>query len=102
MRFEPKPFVRHTMPELVEEIRRVVLQEFGGVPPTPKHFARVARVKVATIAARFGTYAKAMAAAGFTYLTGENCPLRFLLRTACRLSSARRQGFLLRGCDFAC
>src|SRR5262249_10435888 len=46
MRFEPKPFIRRSVTELIQEIRRVVLEEFSGVPPRPMDFAQLSRVKV--------------------------------------------------------
>ncbi len=63
--------------ELLEEVRRVVEEEFAGVPPNPTMFAQHSRVSVSTLRKRFGgSYASALAKAGFNYTpVGVDPPL---------------------------
>jgi Homing endonuclease associated repeat/HNH endonuclease len=77
MQFQVSGLPGYSDTELLEEIRRVVEGEFAGVPPNPTMFAQRSRVSVSTLRKRFGgSYASALAKAGFNYApVGVNPPL---------------------------
>ncbi len=67
-RFEPKRLPGYSEANLLQEIRRVVEEEFQGHVPGPDQFKRASRrVGITTLYRRFGSYQAAMAKAGFTY-----------------------------------
>ncbi|MDO8630614.1 MAG: HNH endonuclease [Phycisphaerales bacterium] len=65
-RFIPDRLTGYSQSEIIAEIRRVVLEEFGGIVPSRDHFEKLARVSRVTIAKRFGTYREGLRQAGFT------------------------------------
>lgn len=66
MKFQPKRLTGYSESDLIQEIRRVV-QECGGVIPSRKEFARIARIHPTTITIKFGSYPQAVRKAGFDY-----------------------------------
>jgi hypothetical protein len=64
-RFKPARLLDYSKSEIIKEIRRVILDECGGIVPDRDHFERLARVSHSTIAERFGTYREAIRQAGF-------------------------------------
>ncbi|MEI7482861.1 MAG: HNH endonuclease [Elusimicrobiota bacterium] len=67
MQFKPKRLSGYTEADIIQEIKRVVLEEYKGVVPTRKEFARVARLHLSTVWTKFGSYEEAVRKAGFTY-----------------------------------
>jgi hypothetical protein len=67
MRFKPKRLAGYTEADLIEEMRRVVTEEFQGRIPNSTEFERVSRVSLGSILRKFGNYSTAMAKAGFAY-----------------------------------
>jgi len=67
IQFQPKRLAGYSELALIQEIRRVVVEEFGGEVPDRKQFARVARVWLTTITKKFGSYEQAIRKAGFAY-----------------------------------
>ena len=65
-RFTPDRLPDYSKSEIIKEIRRVILDECGGIAPSRDRFERLARVTHPTIAKRFGTYREAIRQAGFT------------------------------------
>jgi len=65
--FKPKRLASYTDEDLIEEIKRVVNEEFQGRIPNTTEFEKVSRVGKTTIYRKFGSYIKAMEKAGFTY-----------------------------------
>lgn len=65
IRFEPKRLSGYSKSDLIQEIRRVIRDECGGIVPTRDRFERLARVSHPTIAKQFGTYTEAIRQAGF-------------------------------------
>jgi hypothetical protein len=75
MRFQATGLRGYDDAEILKEIRRVVVEEFGGTPPTSPAFDKSsARVSRRTLRMKFGTYAKAMSAAGFAYTGITSAP----------------------------
>jgi len=66
MKFQPKRLTGYSESDLIQEIRRVV-QECGGVIPSRKEFACIARIHPTTITIKFGSYPQAIRKAGFDY-----------------------------------
>jgi hypothetical protein len=67
MKFQPKRLAGYSEADIIQEIRRVVLEEYGGVVPSRKQFARVARLHPTTVTIKFGSYEAAVRKAGFAY-----------------------------------
>jgi len=67
-RFTPDRLPDYSESEIIKEIRRVILDECGGIVPNRDCFERLARVSHPAIAKRFGTYTEAIRQAGFTPL----------------------------------
>ena len=67
MRFNPKRLPGYTEADIIQEIKRVVLEEYKGVVPTRNEFARVSRVHLSTVEVKFKSYTEAVGKAGFTY-----------------------------------
>lgn len=67
MNFQPKRLTGYSEEDVIQEIRRVVLEECGGVVPSRTQFARVARIWLTTICKKFGSYEQAIRKAGFDY-----------------------------------
>lgn len=68
MQFKPKRLAGYTKADIIQEIKRVVLEEYGGIIPTRKEFARVARLHPITVTVKFGSYEEAVRKAGFIYI----------------------------------
>jgi len=67
MQFKPKRLAGYSEADILQEIKRVILEEYGGVVPTRQEFARVARLHPITVTVKFGSYEDAVRKAGFTY-----------------------------------
>jgi hypothetical protein len=67
MRFKPKRLAGYTEADLIEEIRRVVTEEFQGRIPNSTEFQSVSRVSHGSILRKFGNYSAVRAKAGFAY-----------------------------------
>jgi hypothetical protein len=67
MRFKPKRLAGYSKSDIIQEIKRVVFEDCGGVVPSRREFARVARLHPITITIKFGSYEQAVREAGFTY-----------------------------------
>jgi len=67
MQFKPKRLAGYTEADIIQEIKRVVLEEYGGVVPTRNEFASVARLGLSTVEVKFGSYKEAVRKAGFAY-----------------------------------
>lgn len=65
-RFTPDRLSDYSESEIIDEIRRVILDECGGIVPNRDRFESLARVSHWTIAKRFGSYSKGILKAGFT------------------------------------
>lgn len=65
-RFTPDRLQDYSESEIIKEIRRVIVDECGGVVPSRDRFVRLARVSYPVIVKRFGAYKKAIQQAGFT------------------------------------
>ena len=66
VRFEPNKLIGYSDADIVKEIHRVV-EAFQGDIPNSTQFKRVSRVSLNVIQRRFGSYAKALETAGFSY-----------------------------------
>lgn|GEM_PF-367798 len=67
MKFQPNRLAGYSEADIIQEIRRVVLEECKGVVPSLREFARVARIHPRTITTKFGGYRQAIRQAGFEY-----------------------------------
>src|SRR2546425_6632191 len=65
-RFSPERLSDYSESEIIKEIRRVVLDECGGVVPNRDQFEKLSRVTHWTIAKRFGSFSEGIRQAGFT------------------------------------
>ncbi len=64
-RFAPSRITDYSKSGIIAEIRRVILEECGGVVPARDVFESLSRVSRVTIAKRFGTYSEGIRKAGF-------------------------------------
>ena len=62
--FSPNRLKDYSKSTVIEEIRRVIRDEFEGVTPARDEFFRLARVSRPTIAKHFGTYTEALRQVG--------------------------------------
>jgi hypothetical protein len=61
MQFRPKRLAAYTETDLIEEIRRVVTEEFRGRVPNSQEFKAFSRVSLNSITRHFGSYSIALA-----------------------------------------
>ena len=66
-RFTPNRLLNYSKPEIIKEIRRVILDECKGNVPSQTQFLKLARISHWTIRTKFGTYAQAIQKAGFVH-----------------------------------
>lgn len=66
-RFTPNRPLDYSEPEIIKEIRRVILDECKGNVPSQTRFLKLARISHWTIKTKFGTYAQAIQKAGFVH-----------------------------------
>lgn len=64
--FVPTRLLDYSEQSILAEIRRVVLEECGGIVPERDRFEKLARVSHWTIAKRFGSYTNGIQQAGFS------------------------------------